>query len=143
MIVATFIVHLLSLSQTLHAWRTSLASLEATSREKIALYAEAIAATLARAAAAFTALERDPADPRALRDSIRELARLSGYVEDVVAVLDDHLDGRKVAGLKRRLEGLASTGPPRDAALRPDAHRIEHLIEAEGHFRALADALRT
>jgi hypothetical protein len=47
--------------------------LSAERREKVAQYAEQIAATLARAAAAFSALERDPANPRAGREGVREL----------------------------------------------------------------------
>lgn len=141
--VAAFFVRLVGLSQALHAWRNSLAALEASSREKIALYADSIAATLARAAAAFATLERDPADPRALREAIRELGRIAGYVEDIVTALETQLDGRKVAGLKRRLERLSDPAPPRTVALRPDPQRIDHLAEAEGYFRALADGLRT
>ncbi len=136
------ILQLLGLSQAIHNWQSALATLDAHRREKIALYADAIAATLARASAAFATLDRDQADPRALREAIRELGRITGYVEDIVAALEDHLDGRKLAGVKRRLDQLADPRPARTAALARDHARIDHLLEAEGYFRALADGLR-
>jgi hypothetical protein len=54
-----------------------------------------------------------------------------------------HVDGRKLAGVKRRLEQLGSREPPLSAAAGACARRIERLVEAEGYFRALADGLRT
>lgn len=141
--LAQYLLKLLGLSQALHNLRSALSSLETTRREKIAVYADAIAATLARAAAAFATLERDPSDQRALREAIRELGRISGYVEDIVATLETHLDGRKLAGVRRRLEHLADPQlPARSAALESDTHRIDRLLEAEGYLRALADGLR-
>ncbi len=141
--LAQYLLKLLGLSQALHNLRSALSSLETTRREKIAVYADAIAATLARAAAAFATLERDPSDQRALREAIRELGRISGYVEDIVATLETHLDGRKLAGVRRRLEHLADPQlPARAAALEGDTHRIDRLLEAEGYLRALADGLR-
>jgi hypothetical protein len=62
--------------------------------------------------------------------------------EDIVRALEHHLDGRKLAGVKRRLDRLAGTEPMRTAVRSADAQRIEHLLEAEGYFRALADGLR-
>ena len=53
------------------------------------------------------------------------------------------LDGRKLAGVKRRLELLTEKEPMRAAVRRADAQRVERLLEAEGYFRALADGLRT
>jgi hypothetical protein len=143
MSIADFAIHLLGLSQTIHAWFGSLSTLDADRREKIARYAEEIAATLARAAVALAAVARDQADTRALRDAIRELGRITGYIEDIVRTLESHLDGRKLAGVKRRLDQLAEPQPMRAAARRLDDARIEHLLEAEGYFRALADGLRT
>jgi hypothetical protein len=90
---------LLGLSETIHRWRGALGALEADRREKVARYAEEIAATLARAAAAFTVLEQDPAAAKAEREAIRELARIAGYVEDIVALLERHLDGRKASSI--------------------------------------------
>jgi hypothetical protein len=141
--LATTILKLLGLSQAIHSWQAAIAALDAARREKIALYADAIAATLARAGAAFSTLERDPADTRARRESIRELGRITGYVEDIVDTLTDHLDGRKLAGVKRRLHELAEPDPVRPSPPRSDPTRIDRLHEAEGYFRALADGLRT
>jgi hypothetical protein len=138
-----YILKLLGLSETIHKWHGSLLTLEADRREKIAQYAEAVAATLARAAVAFATLERDSNDRRALREAARELGRIAGYVEDIVRALEDHLDGRKLAGVKRRLDQLSEPEPIRVAVRRLDATRIEALHEAEGYFRALADGLRT
>jgi hypothetical protein len=140
---AEFTLRLLGLSETIHAWLGALATLGADRREKIARYAEEIAATFARAAAALTTVSGSPADTPALRDAIRELGRITGYIEDIVRTLEDHLDGRKLAGVKRRLDQLAETQPMRVAARRADDARIENLLEAEGYFRALADGLRT
>jgi hypothetical protein len=139
---ADFTVHLLGLSETIHTWHGALLHIGDDRREKIARYAEEIAATFARAALALTTVSKDPSDARASRDAIRELGRITGYIEDIVRTLEDHLDGRKLAGVKRRLDQLAETQPMRVAAHRVDDARIEHLLEAEGYFRALADGLR-
>ena len=80
---------------------------------------------------------------RAARDAVRELGRIAGYVEDIVKILEEHLDGRKLNGVKRRLDQLASREPLLSAAAGAYARRIERLVEAEGYFRALADGLRT
>jgi hypothetical protein len=141
--IASYLLKLLGLSQAIHGWQSALAGLEANRRMKIALYADAIAATFARAARAFAVLERAPDDARALTEAIRELGRIAGYVEDIVLTLVDHLDGRKLAGVKRRLDQLAETQPIRTAITRKDGQRIDRLLEAEGYFRALADGLRT
>jgi len=138
-----YTLKLLGLSETIHRWHGALSALEADRREKIARYAEEIAATLARAAAAFAVLEKDPAAARARQEAIRELGRIAGYVEDIVRLLERHLDGRKLAGVKRRLDQLAGKEPVLSAVRRADAQRIERLLEAEGYFRALADGLRT
>ena len=138
-----YTIKLLGLSETVHRWRGALAGLEADRRKRVASYAEEIAATLARAAAAFARLEQRPVDARARRIAIRELGRISGYLEDIVRVLERHLDGRKLTGVKRRLEALAAKGPIVASVQSADAQRITRLLEAEGYFRALADALRT
>lgn len=141
--LAQYLLKLLGLSQALHNLKSALSTLEVARREKIAIYADAIAATLARASAAFATIERDPADARALREAVRELGRIAGYVEDIVTTLENHLDGRKLAGVRRRLEHLADPLlNARAAAQERDAHRIDRLLEAEGYFRALADGLR-
>ncbi len=138
-----YTIKLLGLSETIHHWRGALADLDAKRRESVARYADRVADTLGRAAAAFAVLEKDPAAIRATREAIRELGRIAGYVEDIVRTLEHHLDGRKLAGVKRRLDRLAGTEPMRTAVRSADAQRIEHLLEAEGYFRALADGLRT
>lgn len=138
-----YTIKLLGLSETIHRWHGALHELEGERRERVAGYAEQIAATLARAATALVVLEKDPANARAARDAIRELGRIAGYVEDIVETLKHHLDGRKLAGVKRRLDRLAGKEPLRTAVRAAGAQRIEHLLEAEGYFRALADALRT
>jgi hypothetical protein len=137
-----YTLKLLGLSETIHRWHGALGALEAGRREKIARYAEEIAATLARAAAAFAVLEKDAAALKAKREAIRELGRIAGYVEDIVRLLERHLDGRKLAGVKRRLDQLAGKEPVRSAVAGADAQRIDRLLEAEGYFRALADGLR-
>ena len=55
---------------------------------------------------ALATLESRPDDRPALLSATRELGRISGYVETIMAALEDHLDGRKLAGVKRRLEHL-------------------------------------
>jgi hypothetical protein len=115
---------------------------KASDARKVARYAERIAATLGRAAVAFARLRKEPTNTRAERVAIRELGRISGYVEDIIRTLEHHLDGRKLAGVKRRLERLAATQPMRDAARSGDVQQIERLLDAEGYFRALADGLR-
>ena len=138
-----FTIKVLGLSETIHRWHGALSGLEAERREKVARYAERIAATLARAATALARLQQRPTDARAERVAIRELGRISGYVDDIISALDRHLDGRKLAGVKRRLERLSGKEPLRAVVRGVDAQRIEHLLEAEGYFRALADGLRT
>lgn len=145
MSITATLLKLLGLTQALQALKASFDGLELARREKIAAYAEAIAATFGRAAAAFAALEKDPADHAARRDATREIGRIAGYVEDIVQTLGAHLDGRKRAGLMRRLADLASAdfaAPPSSAAARPRRPPIERLLEAEGYVRALADGLR-
>ena len=137
-----FTIKLIGLSETLHRWRGLIRELDAGRREKVARYADRIAETLSRAAAAFTALEKEPGSARAAREAARELGRIAGYVEDIVRTLERHLDGRKLAGVKRRLDRLAGKEPLRGAVAGIDSSRIERLLEAEGYFRALADGLR-
>ena len=92
-------------------------------------------------------LKTAPDDAIARGEAMRELGRITGYVETMVAVLEQHLDGRKIAGVKRRLDqldverlalGVASTVT---VSLQSDL-RAERLLAAEGYFRALADGLR-
>ena len=86
---------------------------------------------------------RRPATAQAREQAIRELGRISGYIETMVGALEHHLDGRKLAGVKRRLEQLRP-GELHECVVsgRKPMH-IERLASAEGYFRALADGLRT
>jgi hypothetical protein len=137
---------ILALAELLHRWAGQLMKLDGVRREKVARYAEEIAATLARAAEAHQKLEGEPQNKPAQRAIVREFGRISGYLETIVGVLHRHLDGRKLAGVKRRLEQLR----PADAGVAPPAlpqatlHHaaVDRLTAAEGYFRALADALR-
>jgi len=154
--ITQFAVKLLALAETLHRWLAVLSGLDRANRDRLADYADQIAATLARAAAASARLEAAPTDPQARADAVRELGRVAGYVETMVDVLRPHLDGRKIAGLKRRLLTLgarrvvvdlasgradtrsADTGRSGDSPSR----RTSRLRSAEGYFRAFADGLR-
>jgi phytoene/squalene synthetase len=88
-------IKLLGLSETLHRWRGLIRELDAGRREKVARYADRVAGTLGRAAAALARLETEPGSARAAREAARELGRIAGYVEDIVRALEHHLDGRK------------------------------------------------
>ena len=132
----------LGISEAMRRWQIVVADVDDRRREKIARYAEEIAGTLARAAEAFERLGKDPADKAASRVAIRELGRLSGYIETIVATLANRVDGRRIAGVKRRLEGLAEAGHITATVRGADAARIDRLAAAEGYFRALADSLR-
>jgi hypothetical protein len=141
-----YTIKLLALAETLHQWMSILLGLDRANRERIAGYAESIAATLARAAAALTKLESEPSDATARAEAFRELGRITGYVETIVAVLETHLDGRKIAGVKRRLEQLdverfamSVAGDKREGS---SGIRCDRLLAAEGYLRALADGLR-
>jgi hypothetical protein len=140
--LADYVRRLSDLAETVHRWLALAARLDSLGREKVALYAEEIAATLARAATALGRLETAPDDRPALLTATRELGRISGYVETIMSAIEVHLDGRKQAGVKRRLEHLK----PFDleaAILEFGAFRhARRLTSAEGYFRALADTLR-
>jgi hypothetical protein len=61
----------------------------------------------------------------------------------MVGTLDRHLDGRKLAGVKRRLEQLRPGELQESVVAGRRPVEIERLASAEGYFRALADGLRT
>src|ERR1044072_5968154 len=103
---------LLSIAEPCHCWLTTLAGLDEVRRTRVAVYAEKIAATLERAGEALRHLEAAPSDRRACAQAVRELGRISGYIETMVGALEHHLDGRKLAGVKRRLELLRPGGLP-------------------------------
>lgn len=132
---------LLGLAETLSTWAQYARVLDDVRRTKVARYATQVADTLARAATALEQLKADPRDGRALAGAVREFGRISGYLETIVDVMRHHLDGRKLSGVKRRLEQLDE--PNRDALGGAGAlHlQIDRLTAAEGFFRALADGL--
>lgn len=132
---------LLGVAETVSRWSGALAGLDRGRRRKVAHYAREIADTLARAAEAFLALEAAPNDRAAARRAIRELGRISGYVETIVGVLRHHLDGRKLAGLKRRLDEVDLGEPPHPPCACGAKGIVHRLTAAEGYFRALADSL--
>jgi len=140
--LAAYLRRLSALAQTVHRWLAVAAQLDGIRREKVALYAEEIAATLSRAATALGALERAPGDRSAVLTATRELGRISGYLDTIMAALDVHLDGRKRAGVKRRLEHLKPFDL--ETAIREFGafRHARRLASAEGYFRALADTLR-
>lgn len=133
---------LLALSRTVHTWLGALSALDESRRERVAHYADEIAATLARTAEALARLECEPQDRLAARAAAREFGRIAGYVATLVGVLSRHLDGRKLAGVKRRLEQLEKSGLEDLAGSAKSRRQLERLVAAEGYFRALADALR-
>ncbi len=141
--LADYAQRLTELAATVNRWLAVAAKLDSARRDKIALYAEEVAATLARAAAGLATLEVYPDDRPALLAATRELGRIAGYVETIVATLEHHLDGRKRAGVKRRLEHLQPFDL--EAAIREFGafRHARRLASAEGYFRALADTLRT
>jgi hypothetical protein len=133
---------LLALAETLHRWLGALGALDRSRREKVAVFADEIAATLARASSSVLKLEADPKDAAAARAVVREFGRITGYLETIVSVLRHHLDGRKLAGVKRRLERLEPARVKRSLAASSAGSQIDRLVAAEGYFRALADSLR-
>ncbi|MCH9765492.1 MAG: hypothetical protein K0U34_05810 [Alphaproteobacteria bacterium] len=142
MCFADYTKRLLGLAETLHRWIDLLSGLDCKRKAKVAVYADQVADTLARAVAAIERLCQQPDSLTARRQILREFGRISGYVETIVETLTNYLDGRKLAGVKRRLDQLESLGP--DDSLDPAAagRRLDRLVSCEGYFRALADALR-
>lgn len=157
--LAELALKLLGLSKVVYNWLELLDSLDEKRREGISRYADEIAASLGRAAALLSAVNEqrsavaeNPDDPLAITGSTgpalaREMGRIARYVEDIVTLLESQLDGRKLAGVKRRLETMAAFAAvqPNNGSGLPPAQlltRINRLSEAEGYFRALADGLR-
>jgi hypothetical protein len=140
--VIDYTLKLLGISEAMRRWQGVLGDMDEKRRERVAKYAEEIAGTLARAAEAYERLEKEPGDKAAARIAVREFGRLAGYVENILGALDGRVDGRRLAGIKRRLEGLAMEGLITESLRRADAPRIERLVAAEGYFRAFADGLR-
>ena len=142
MAIIDYTAKVLGLSKTIKDWQSAIAELAASRRKRIAHYCERIADTLARAADAYTKLERNADSVSAQRQALREFGRLTGYIENITETLADDLDGRKLAGIKKRLEFLVEERRMVPSLRQADARRIARLLEAEGYFRALADGLR-
>jgi len=134
---------LLGLAETVHRWLGALAALDHARRMRIAGYAEEIAATIARAVEALERLEGSPRDRKAYGQALRELGRICGYIETMVEALEHHLDGRKLVGIKRRLEQLWPSEIHKSVVSGGKPAHIDRLLSAEGYFRAFADGLRT
>ena len=133
---------LLAIAETVHCWLSALAGLDEARRTRVAGYAEKIAATLERAGVALRHLEAVPGDRSACAQAVRELGRISGYIETMVGALEHHLDGRKLAGVKRRLELLRPGELHKSVVAGHKPIHLDRLASAEGYFRALADGLR-
>ena len=133
---------LLGLADVICKWQAKMVRLDKAKRVKVAEYALAIADSLTRMTAALERLESDTADRAARRSAIREIGRLAGYVETIVVTLRGQVDGRRLAGVERRLEGLADEERIAGALAGTQPHRIERIVAAEGYMRALADSLR-
>lgn len=141
--IAEYTRCLLAIAQTVHCWLAALSGLDSARRARVAIYADKIAATLERAGKALRQTESDPDNRLARQRAIRELGRITGYVETMVGALQHHLDGRKLAGVKRRLEALRPGELTKYVAAGRMPIHIDRLASAEGYFRALADGLRT
>jgi hypothetical protein len=133
---------LLSIAETLNRWGGAICMLDRSRKLKVARYCDAIANTLGRAAGHMAQLTAEPDDKAASRGLTRELGRITGYLETLVGVLQHHLDGRKLAGVKRRLERLGSLRMRGKGSASAARLRVDRLLAAEGYFRALADSLR-
>lgn len=140
--VTDITLKLLGLIESIAKLQSVIAGTDEKRRERIALYAEAVAGTLARATDAFERLDKDPDDSDATRNAVREFGRLRGYVENITDALDGQIDGRRLAGIERRLQRIASEGLIVESLERADPRRIARLAAAEGWFRALADGAR-
>ncbi|MGQ0457241.1 MAG: hypothetical protein ACT4OU_09280 [Hyphomicrobium sp.] len=140
--LADYAERLIGLSRAVYAWAGEAAAADRGRREKAALYAEEVAATLGRAAGALVLLDRTPEDRPALLAATRELGRIAGYVETMMGALEQHLDGRKRAGVKRRLDYLEPFDLEAALSEAGAFRQARRFASAEGFFRALADALR-
>ena len=140
---AEYTRRLLALAETVHRWLGELSSIERKRGLRITGYADEIAATLARAGKALARLQSASGDKKARNQAVRELGRIICYVETMVEALEHDLDGRKLAGVKRRLEQLGPAKLHKSVVSGQMPLRIDRLSSAEGYFCALADALRT
>jgi len=132
----------LGISEAIRRWQGLVGEMDNGRRDRIARYADEIAASIARTAVAVARLDEAPDDKASLRSLARELGRLNGYLETVVSCLEGRMDGRRLHGVKRRLEGLSALAAGRQIEASAAPCRVERLLSAEGYFRALADGLR-
>lgn len=133
---------LLAIAETVHCWLSAMTGLDEARRRRLASYAEKIATTLEHAGEALRRLEAAPGDRTSRSRAVRELGRISGYIETMVEALEHQLDGRKLAGVKRRLEALRPGELHKTVVAGRKPIDIDRLASAEGYFRALADGLR-
>jgi hypothetical protein len=77
------------------------------------------------------------------RASRRSASLAASRATSSVDALDRHLDGRKLAGVKRRLEQLGPGELHKCVLSGRKPTDIDRLASAEGYFRALADGLQT
>lgn len=138
---------LLGLSEALLKWHGPLRELSTARRERVATYAGEIAASIARAASAAEQLGDASLDKKSRRklaaEIVREVGRLKGYVEDVADTLKNHLDGRKLSGVKRRLQSLEIAPADLEKDGGETRALVDRFIEAEGYMRALIDRLKS
>lgn len=138
---------LLGLSEVLLKWHVPIRELSAARRDRVAAYASEIAASIGRAASAAEQLGEAGLDKRARRklaaEIVRDVGRLKGYVEDVADTLKNHLDGRKLAGVKRRLQSLEIAPGELEKDGAETRALVDRFIEAEGYMRALIDRLKS
>ena len=143
MAITSYTNRLIGVAATIYQWLGHLSELDQEHKGRVSAYAEAIADTLMRSSEALGQLDGTARDRGRRRDARRELGRIRGYVETMVDVLEHQLDGRKLAGVKRRLERIAVRPLGSGSSTAIDADFVDRLSEAEGYFRALADGLRT
>lgn len=142
MTLTHYIKKIASLAHTIRNWLDALADMDPARKERLARYAEKIAETLHRASDALNRSAADPDNVNARRHAIRELGRIKGYVESLVRIPEGHIDGRKLSGIRRRLETIDSIEPSQGRASHHIANQLDQLADAEGYVRALADGLR-
>ena len=139
--IADYARCLLSIAETVHCWLASLPRSMKASRARRRLCRED-RRHAERAGEALRLLEAAPGDRGARERAVRELGRISGYIETMVGALEHHLDGRKLAGVKRRLEPLRPGELHKTVVAGRKPTHIDRLASAEGYFRALADGFR-
>ncbi|MEI9898788.1 MAG: hypothetical protein WDN31_00160 [Hyphomicrobium sp.] len=141
--IAEYARCLLAIAETVHCWLSQLNVLDAGRRARVAAYAEKIAATLSEPVEHCASSRWPPATGWRASGPCASWGRISGYIETMVEALEHHLDGRKLAGVKRRLEVLRPGELTKNVVAGRQPIHIDRLASAEGYFRALADALRT